>query len=144
MDDPLERDTERNTEITPLDESKANDDDEMDEDESEQVLQTTPVEDYSKEVSAHDETVKKPPPSGLRLCFRSTVMPQKSSRTPKERHRVIILQGPNKGQTGAELWYNEAMFRFSKRFILCRFLTLICCLQVLSHPRSTASGPSWI
>lgn len=39
----------------------------------------------------------------LRLCFRSTVLPQMSRHTPVESHRVVILHGPHRGQTGTWL-----------------------------------------
>jgi hypothetical protein len=50
-------------------------------------------------IGATDEQSKLPP-AKLRLCFRSSVMPQKSRKTPNECHRVVILHGPNEGQTG--------------------------------------------
>lgn len=57
----------------------------------------------SHSTKSHDAAADEPPkpPRKLRMCFRSFVLPQKSPNTSKESHRVVILHGPNKGQTGA-------------------------------------------
>lgn len=98
------------------------------------------VDDLTSTLSMKEDAeieTEKPQSSGLRLCFRSTVMPQMSTRTPKERHRVVILQGPNKGQTGTIRASQGSHFTYCHVFVIF-FLTVIAS-QVSSRTRSTAS-----
>lgn len=52
------------------------------------------------------------PKQPLRMCFRSTVMPISSSQIPKEKYRVIVVDGTHKAKTGTSY------------VILLQFLTL--------------------
>jgi hypothetical protein len=47
-----------------------------------------------------DDAIPEKDGPNLKVCFRANVLPQKSKRVPKVNHRVVILHGLHRGQTG--------------------------------------------
>lgn len=59
-----------------------------------------PIGSSRAEVAAVGKQIPTEETAKPRVCFRSCVLPQKSTKVPRESHRVVIVDGPHKGQTG--------------------------------------------